>query len=92
MQSGLGRPDGDIESVRDLKSQTGGTIMTDGSSELVHALLEHDLVDELHLLVYPLTLGTGKRVLPNGLQTTFELRTAIPYPTGVVGLDYLRRR
>jgi dihydrofolate reductase len=58
----------------------------------VHALLASDLVDELHLLVYPLTLGAGKRVLPDGLQTTFELRSSTPYPTGVVGLHYVRPR
>ena len=81
-----------IESVRHLKAQAGGTIMTDGSSQLVHALLEHDLVDELHLLLYPLALGSGKRLLPDGVNTTFELRSATPYPTGVVGLDYARRR
>ena len=46
-----------VESVRALKAQPGGNILTDGSSQLVHALLAHDLVDELHLLVYPLTLG-----------------------------------
>lgn len=43
-----------IESVRALKAQPGKTIVTDGSSQLVHALIAHDLVDELHLLVYPL--------------------------------------
>ena len=80
-----------IESVRALKAQPGGNILTDGSSQLVHALLEHDLVDELHLLVYPLTLGSGKRVLPNGLHATFELLSATPYPSGVVGLHYSRR-
>ncbi|HVG44349.1 MAG TPA: dihydrofolate reductase family protein, partial [Longimicrobium sp.] len=52
-----------IESVRALKEQPGGNILTDGSSQLVHALLEHGLVDELHLLVYPITLGSGKKVL-----------------------------
>ena len=56
-----------IESVRALKAEPGKNILTDGSSQLVHALLAHDLVDELHLLVYPLTLGSGKRVLPNGV-------------------------
>jgi dihydrofolate reductase len=81
-----------IESVRALKAQPGGTILTDGSSQLVHALLANDLVDELHLLVYPITLGQGKRVLPNGVHTTFSLRSATPYPTGVVGLDYVRER
>jgi dihydrofolate reductase len=81
-----------VESIRALKNQPGGTIITDGSSQLVHTMLEHDLVDELHLLLYPLTLGSGKRVLPNGVHTTFRLRSATPYPSGVVGLDYVRDR
>ena len=81
-----------IESVRVLKAQPGKNILTDGSSQLVHALLEHDLVDELHLLLYPLTLGSGKRVLPAELHTTFNLIAATPYPSGVVGLHYARQR
>jgi dihydrofolate reductase len=80
-----------IESVRALKAQPGKNILTDGSSQLVHVLLAHDLVDELHLLVYPLTLGSGKRVLPNGVHTTFALKSVTPYPTGVVGLHYVRQ-
>lgn len=80
-----------IESVRALKEQPGGNILTDGSSQLVHALLEHGLVDELHLLVYPITLGGGKRVLPGGVTAAFELKSATPYPTGVVGLHYALR-
>jgi dihydrofolate reductase len=80
-----------IEEVRALKAQPGGDILTDGSSQLVHALLEHDLVDELHLLVYPLTLGSGKRVLPDGLHRTFSLKSATPFPTGVIGLHYGRQ-
>ncbi len=80
-----------IESVRALKTQPGKNILTDGSSQLVHALLAHDLVDELHLLVYPLTLGSGKRVLPNGIYATFGLVSATPFPTGVVGLHYARK-
>jgi dihydrofolate reductase len=81
-----------IESVRALKAEPGGNILMDGSSQLVHALLEHDLIDELYLHVYPLTLGSGKRVVPDGLHTTFQLRSAKPYPSGVVGLNYARRR
>jgi dihydrofolate reductase len=81
-----------IDAVTALKAQPGGNIVTDGSSQLVHALLEHDLVDELHLTLYPLTLGSGKRVLPDGLYTTFKLTSATPYPTGVVGLHYTRHR
>ncbi len=80
-----------IESVRALKAEPGRNILTDGSSQLVHALLAHDLVDELHLLLYPLTLGSGKRVLPDGVYATFSLTSATPYPTGVVGLHYARQ-
>lgn len=80
-----------IEAVRALKAQPGKSILTDGSSRLVHALLASDLVDELHLHLYPLTVGSGKRVLPGGLHATFTLQSATPYPTGVVGLHYTRR-
>ncbi len=81
-----------VESIRALKAQPGKNIVTDGSSQLVHTMLAHDLVDRLHLLIYPIVLGHGKRVLPHGLHTTFTLTSATPYPTGVVGLDYVRGR
>jgi dihydrofolate reductase len=81
-----------IESVRALKAQPGKNILTDGSSQLVHALLEADLVDELHLHLYPLSVGGGKRVLPEGVHTTFTLKSATPYPSGVVSLRYARQR
>jgi len=80
-----------VETVRNVKAQPGGTIMTDGSSQLVHTLLENDLVDGLHLLLYPLTLGSGKRLLPTGLNARFTLEHATSYPTGVVGLRYARQ-
>jgi dihydrofolate reductase len=79
-----------IESVRSLKAQPGKNILMDGSSQLVHALIANDLVDELHLTVYPLTLGSGKRALPDGVNKAFSLKSATPYPTGVVGLHYTR--
>jgi dihydrofolate reductase len=81
-----------IDAVRKLKAQPGKNIFTDGSSQLVHALLLHDLIDELHLSLYPLTLGSGKRALPDGLHATFTLVSAAPYPNGVVGLQYVRQR
>jgi dihydrofolate reductase len=81
-----------IESVRALKAQPGGSILTDGSSQLVHALLAQDLVDELHLLLYPVTLGNGKRLLPENVIAKFALTSATPYPSGVVGLHYTRQQ
>jgi dihydrofolate reductase len=82
--------DDPIAAVRALKAEPGNSILTDGSSQLVHALLQADLVDELHLLLYPLTVGGGKRLLPEGVHRTFKLLEATPYPSGVVGLHYAR--
>jgi dihydrofolate reductase len=79
-----------VEAVRALKAQPGKNILTDGSSELVHTLLEHDLVDELMLLLYPLSVGGGKRLFPAKTQTKFTLKETTPYPSGVVGLHYVR--
>ena len=84
--------DDPIAAVRALKAEPGNSILTDGSSQLVHALLQADLVDELHLLLYPLTVGGGKRLLPEGVHRTFKLLEATPYPSGVVGLWYERER
>ena len=81
-----------VEAVQTLKAQGGRSIVTDGSSQLVRTLLARDLVDELHLLLYPLPLGTGKRLLPAGIHSRFALRSATPYPSGAVGLHYARQR
>jgi dihydrofolate reductase len=81
-----------VDAVRKLKAAAGKNILTDGSHKLVHTLLEHDLVDELHLLLYPVILGGGKRLLPERVHATFRLKAATPYPSGVVGLHYERTR
>jgi dihydrofolate reductase len=81
-----------VDAVRKLKASEGKNILTDGSSQLVHALLEHDLVDELHLLVYPIAVGKGKRVFSDRSTTRFALEQVKQYPTGVVGLHYTRAR
>ncbi|SRR6266542_1122801 len=81
-----------VEAVQTLKAAPGRNILTDGSSQLVRTLLAHDLVDELHLLLYPLTLGRGKRIWADDAHIGFALRSATPYPTGVVGLEYVRQR
>jgi len=77
-----------VAAVRALKAKPGKAIMTDGSSQLVHTLLEHNLVDELYLHVFPLALGGGKRLFADGVHTRFTLKDVTQYPTGVVGLAY----
>lgn len=81
---------GDVATeVRALKQTAGKSIMTDGSSQLVQALIANDLVDELILHVYPVAFGAGKRLFPaGGIDQKFQLVKATPYPTGVVGLRY----
>ena len=78
--------------VRALKAKPGKNILTDGSSQLVHLLLENDLVEELHLLLYPLSLGVGKRLFSGRGDLKFKLLEAKPFPSGVVGLRYARER
>ena len=63
-----------VGAVRRSRHSPGKNILTDGSSQLVHLLLQHDLVDELHLLLYPLALGGGKRLFPEGVHTRSRSR------------------
>ena len=79
-----------VRAVSALKEQPGKNILTDGSSQLVHTLLQNDLVDELRLLLYPIAVGGGKRLFTDGVLTRFKLIEATPYPSGVVGLHYVR--
>jgi dihydrofolate reductase len=82
-----------VAAVRALKAGPGKNILIDGSSQLLHTLLTHDLVDELHLSLYPLSLGGGKRLFPDGgASARFSLVGSRAYPTGVVGLHYARTR
>jgi len=81
-----------VQAIRALKAQPGKNILTDGSSQLAHTLLTNDLVDELHLLLFPLAVGGGKRLFPEGLHARFTLLEAKPFPSGVVGLHYTRQR
>jgi dihydrofolate reductase len=82
-----------VAAVRALKAGPGKSIVLDGSSQLLHTLLEADLVDDLFLHVYPIALGRGKRWFPEGgIDRKFTLVKSTPYPTGVVGLRYQRTR
>lgn len=80
-----------IETVRQLKAQPGKNILIDGSSVLVRALAQNDLVDEYSLHVYPVVLGSGKRLYPGGKRIDLALVEASPLPTGVVFMRYRRR-
>ena len=77
-----------VEEVRKLKEQPGKNILMDGSSVLIHTLAENDLVDEYDLHVYPLVLGSGKRLFPEGKRINLELIGTKALPTGVVYQQY----
>ncbi len=80
------------DEVQKLKEQSGKNIYVDGSSVLMRTLVEHDLVDEYSLLVYPLVLGSGKRLFPEGLRVNLELVETKPFSSGVVLMRYLPNR
>jgi dihydrofolate reductase len=79
-----------IEEVRKLKEQPGKNIALDGSSVLAHTLIENDLVDEYDLHVYPLVLGSGKKLFPEGKRVKLKLVESQALPTGVVYQRYQR--
>ncbi len=76
------------EQVRKLKELPGKNILVDGSSVLVHTLAENNLVDEYLLHVYPLVLGSGKRLFPEGKRLNLKLVASQAMPTGVVFQEY----
>ncbi len=76
------------EEVSKLKQQPGKIILLAGSAQLVHTLMEHELIDEYRLLVYPVVLGSGKRLLRDGRNVTLKLVETKAFGSGVVGLFY----
>lgn len=79
-----------VEEVRKIKQGPGKNILLDGSSVLAHTLIENDLVDEFALHVYPLVLGSGKRLFPAGKRVNLTLVESQMLPTGVVYQRYRR--
>ena len=77
-----------VEAIRALKDQPGKDILIDGSSVLVHTLAEHNLIDEYSLHVYPIVLGNGKKLFPDGQRVNLQLLEATPLPSGVVFMRY----
>ena len=83
-----------VDEATKLKEQIDGIVQTPGSLRLVQTLLEHDLVDELHLMVFPVILGTGRRLFGETTEKTdWRLTEAKPVgPDGVLVLIYERAR
>jgi len=79
----------DADAIRRLKDEVDGDIYVSGSGTLVRAMLADDLIDKLHLLVYPLTRGSGPRLFPEGAApATLSLGTCETYENGVVYMTY----
>jgi dihydrofolate reductase len=79
----------DPDAIRKLKDDTDGGIYISGSGMLVRGLLEDGLVDELHLFVFPIALGQGKRLWDDGVGATkLALEHHDVYDNGVVHLGY----
>ena len=74
-----------------LRNEPGGEIRVWGSTELVKTLAEHDLIDEYRLMVYPIVLGTGKKLFPDGFpRSTLALVETRALASGVVVNTYRR--
>jgi len=85
---------GDVAAqVKALKATPGPTVHLWGSANLLQTLLKHDLVDELFLMVYPVVLGSGKRLFEGGeLPCTFELVESVVNTKGLLLVTYRRKR
>lgn len=80
-----------VEDIKKLRNSEGGDIQVHGSGNLVQTLLKHDLVDELWLKTFPVTLGTGKRLFGEGTTAAaFTLTESMVTPNGVIFANYKR--
>ena len=81
----------DLESIQNLRNSEGAPIQVHGSGELIQLLLANDLVDELWLKIFPLTLGTGKKLFGEGtIPAAFTLTESTVTPKGVIIANYTR--
>jgi dihydrofolate reductase len=79
----------DPDAIRALKDEVDGDLYVSGSGTLVRAMLADGLVDELHLMVYPLTRGSGPRLFTDGAEPgKLSLAACESYANGVVYLGY----
>ena len=79
--------------VQAIKDQPGGEIRVWGSSVLIRSLAEHDLIDEYRLMIYPIVLGSGKKLFPDGFPTrTLDLVETQTLTSGVIVAVYHPQR
>jgi dihydrofolate reductase len=79
----------DPDSIRSLKAEVDGDLYVSGSGTLVRALLADGLLDELHMFVFPIVLGSGLRLFEDGAaQKKLVLTASESYDSGVVHLGY----
>lgn len=80
-----------VEALKKLKQEDGPDLQVHGSATLIQTLLEHDLVDELWLKIFPITLGKGKRLFDTGtLPASFTLVESKSSPSGVIVATFKR--
>lgn len=80
-----------VAEIKKVKASKGSDIQVWGSSQLIQLLLKNDLVDELRLKIYPLTLGKGKKLFDKGtIPSAFKLIESIVTPSGVIIAHYKR--
>jgi dihydrofolate reductase len=78
-----------VEEIKKIKEQSGKNILVLGSYELVQTLMRENLVDEYKLYIYPLTLGTGKRLFEEGtIRQTLKLINTQVFSNGAIALVY----
>jgi len=79
------------EKVAELKAQPGPDLNVWGSGNLLQTLIQHDLVDAFWLMIYPVTLGIGKRLFAEGtLPAVFKVTESLVGPSGVAVMNYER--
>jgi len=80
---------GDLaEEIANLKEQPGKDILVFGSGDLVNGLMQHDLIDEYRLMVFPVIVGSGKRLFGEGDAKTLKLTDTKTFDSGAVVLTY----
>lgn len=81
----------DVSELKKLKRLKGPDLQVHGSGQLIQTLLKHDLVDELWLKIFPITLGAGKRLFAEGtIPAAFKLSDSKVSPSGIIIANYER--